>query len=87
MADDAGEFMLTTMDNPWNPWTHWDEWLAFDHSMGYDTPSLLARVSGFSFDLSDTDQDLVVQEAIDEIVKRDFLDRYRKISKNEMVKI
>lgn len=79
------EFMLTTIDNPWNPYTHWDEWYAWDQAAGYDTPGLLARLSGFSFDLSDADQELVIQQTINEIVNRNVSGMYRKISRDEMV--
>lgn len=81
------EFMLTTIDNPWNPYTHWDEWYAWDRAAGYDTPGLLARLSAFSFDLSDTDQELVIQQAIDEIVNQNVSGMYKKISKDEMANV
>ena len=65
--DDDVEHMLTTIDNPWNPWTHYDEWWQFDRQMGYDTPGFLARIANVSFDLSDADQGLAIEEAIKEI--------------------
>jgi predicted lipase len=74
------EYMLTTIDNPWNPWTNWDEWRAWDEAKGYHTLSYLARVSVFSFDLSEADQDLAVDQAIDEIVKLNLDGRYIKIT-------
>lgn len=78
------EFMLTTIDNPWNPYTHWDEWYAWDQAAGYNTPGLLARLSAYSFDLSDTDQELLIQETIDEIVNQNVSGMYIKISKDEI---
>lgn len=72
MAVDSDEqdHMLTTVDNPWNPFTHYDEWYAWDHAQGYDTPSLLARIAKVGMDLSDTDFDLAIDQAIDEIVQQ-----------------
>jgi hypothetical protein len=31
---DGSEYMLTTVDNPYDPWTQWDEWFAWDQSAG-----------------------------------------------------
>ena len=31
------EYMLTTIDNPFNPFTNFDDWYAFDTSKGYNT--------------------------------------------------
>lgn len=66
MDDDS---MLTTIDNPWNPFTNFMEWYTWDHQAGYNTPSLLARIAKISDDLSDSDYNLAIGEAIDEIVK------------------
>lgn len=71
--------MLTTVDNPFNPSTHYNDWFAFDERAGYKTTSLLARVVRTSNELSDTDQDLAIEEAIDEIVKENPLGLYRKV--------
>lgn len=68
MADDT-EYMLTTVDNPWNPFVNYDEWYQFDQSQGYDTPGLLARIANVSLDVSDADFELSIQQAMDEIVK------------------
>ncbi len=71
-------YMLTTIDNPWDPFTQYPEWYAFDQSHGYDTPGYLARVCRFSYDLSDADQDDLVEEAIDKIVRDDDFGIYKK---------
>lgn len=73
------EYMLSTIDNPFDPFTQWDEWFAFDRKLGYNTPGLLARVARTSPDLSDADQDAAIQSAIDEIVDEDVLGVYRKV--------
>lgn len=74
------EHMLTTVDNPWNPFTHWDEWYAFDEGAGYKTTAFLARVVITSDELSDADQHLAIEQAIDEIVTENVLGIYRKVS-------
>ena len=71
--------MLTTIDNPYNPVTHWDEWFAEDARLGYHTPEYLARVIITSDELSEADQDIAREEAIDEIVKLNVLGVYKKV--------
>jgi hypothetical protein len=73
------ESMLTTVDNPWNPFTHFDEWYAFDEAAGYFTSGLLARIVKSSDDLSEADQSLAIEDAIDEIVKENVLGIFRKV--------
>lgn len=76
------EYMLTTVDNPFNPFTRFREWLEYDSSMGYNTPSFLARIAKVSDDLSAPDQALAIQNAIDEIVQENVLGMWRKVSKD-----
>jgi hypothetical protein len=84
MADtiDTTEYMLTTVDNPFDPFTRFDEWLAYDTQMGYNTSGFLARIAKVSNDLSEPDQALAIQQAIDEIVTENVLGVWRKVSRN-----
>ena len=75
------EYMLTTVDNPFDPFTQWDEWFAFDTQAGYHTSSLLARITILSNELSEPDQALAIQLAIDEIVKENVSGMFKKVSK------
>ena len=77
------EHMLTTVDNPFNPFTHFDEWYAFDTANGYNTTSFLARIVVSSDELSEADQSLAIEQAIDEIVQENVLGLYRKVASNE----
>jgi hypothetical protein len=70
---------LTTVDNPFNPLTQFDEWYAFDNSKGYGTCSYLARIARTSDELSDEENSAEIERAIDEIVKYDFMNIYRKV--------
>ena len=79
------EYMLTTVDNPYDPFNQWDEWFAWDMHAGYHTPGLLARVTRTSDDLSEADQARAIQDAIDEIVRENVLGVFRKVLKGEMV--
>lgn len=60
--------MLSTIDNPYNPFTQWDEWYSFDESHGYCTSGYLARIAMTSSELSDEDNDAIIEQAMDEIV-------------------
>jgi hypothetical protein len=71
--------MLTTVDNPFDPVTEWDEWVAWDETCGYYTNDYLARVAHTSLDLPDADQELVIEQAIDEIVRENANGLYRKV--------
>lgn len=74
------QHMLTTTDNPFNPFTEYDAWENYDLSSGYYTAAYLARIASFSSELSDKDQELAIEDAINEIVSENILGIYRKIS-------
>ena len=73
--------MLTTEDNPYDPFDDYDEWYAFDERNGYGTPSYLARIVVNSYDISETDQNVAITKAIDEIVAVNLLGIYKKVSR------
>jgi hypothetical protein len=73
------EHMLTTVDNPFDPFTQFDEWYQFDEAAGYNTCAFLARIVKSSDELSDADQSLAIELAIDEIVRENVLGLYRKV--------
>lgn len=71
--------MLTTVDNPYDPFTQFDEWLQFDERSGYYSTQLLARLTLSSGDLSDADQSIAIEQAIDVIVNENVNGMYRKV--------
>lgn len=71
-------YMLTTTDNPFSPVTQYTEWLTWDMAH-HNTNALLARVTYTSPDLSELDQALAVQEAIDEIVRENVSGVHTKV--------
>lgn len=83
-SSEPTEYMLTTVDNPFDPFTRFDEWLAYDMSMGYNTASFLDRVAYVSSDLSEADQALAIQQAIDDIVQENVSGMWRKVSRNSI---
>ena len=74
------EHMLTTIDNPYDPFTQFDEWYEFDVAAGYNTTSFLARIVKTSTELSEADQSLAIEDAIDEIVRENVSGVHRKVS-------
>lgn len=83
-TDTHPEYMLTTVDNPYDPFTQWDEWYAWDLNAGYNTPGLLARVVGGMGDLPEGEQQHTIQQAIDEIVRENVLGVSRKVQRGEV---
>lgn len=75
--------MLTTVDNPYDPFTEYDKWSAFDEEHNYFTPQLLGRVVVFSDELSERDQNLAIESAIDEIVEFNVSGMHRKVAAPE----
>ena len=73
------EYMLSTSDNPFNPYTHWEQWYAFDVAAGYHTSAYLARIVVTSHELSESDQDLAITQAIDEILEFNLTGNYIKV--------
>ena len=74
---------LTTADNPWNPFTNFDQWMLFDVEKGYNSCAYLGRIAHTSDELTDEENLQEVERAIDEIIKYDFMNIYRKIYKND----
>lgn len=70
---------LTTVDNPFNPFEEFTSWLLFDKEKGYDCCELLARFALTSDQLTDEENDEEIERAIDEIIKYDVENIYKKI--------
>ena len=75
-------FMLTTLDNPFNPFTDYDKWYEFDTSNGYNTCAYLARITKSSDDISEADEALAIDAAMNEIVSLNLSGNYIKIKED-----
>ena len=75
--------MLTTYDNPFNPFEQFSSWFLFDVEKGYNTCSYLARITKLSDEMSQQEEDEEVERAIDEIIKYDFMNIYKKVRKQD----
>ena len=77
------ECMLTTIDNPFDPFEQFDSWFMFDVEKGYYSCSRLARIANFSDDMTSKEVEEENERAIDEIIKYDFLNIYKKVTRNQ----
>lgn len=71
--------MLTTIDNPYDYFTQFEQWFLFDVEKGYNTCAYLARIARTSEELSDQENNEEIERAIDEIIKNDFMNIYKKV--------
>lgn len=80
------EYMLTTLDNPWNPFVNFEEWLQTDIAKGYNTLGYVARIAKTDSDMNDELYLTKVNEAIDEIVKFNPTNLYVKVDEQTNTK-
>ena len=73
--------MLSTSDNPYNPFDNFDEWYEFDTSNGYNSCAYVDRITITSNELSEEDDALAIEQAIDEILKFNITGNYIKVSR------
>lgn len=76
---------LTTTDNPYDPFTQFDEWYQFDTTNGYNTCAYLARIAKTSDELSEEDNNLEIERAIDDIMKFDPINIYIRVKQKEEI--
>ena len=73
------ETMLTTFDNPYDPFDDFVHWFLFDVEKGYNTCGKLARIARSSEQFSTIEDKRETERAIDEIIKYDFMNIYKKV--------
>lgn len=73
--------MLTTFDNPFDPFEQFTSWLLFDNEKGYNSSGRLMRIAQISDEMSQVEIDAEIERAIDEIIKYDFTNVYKKVKK------
>lgn len=78
-------YALTTFDNPYDPFTDFSRWFLFDMEKGYDTSAYLGRIAMISDALSDEENNAEISRAIDEILKYDFREIYKKVRTTDSI--
>ena len=73
--------MLTTVDNPFDPFEEFTSWMLFDTEKGYNSSSYLMRIAKITDDLTEKEKNEEIERAIDEILRNDIFNIYKKVSK------
>ena len=73
--------MLTTVDNPYDPFEQFTLWLQFDTDKGYNSSGRLMRIAQVTEDMSQEEFDAEIERAIDELIKNDILNVFKKVVK------
>lgn len=79
------ECAITTFDNPYDPFEQFDSWYTFDVDKGYCSCAYLDRIARTSEQLSDVENNQEIERAIDEIIKYDFRNIYKKVKREVKV--
>lgn len=74
---------ITTFDNPFDPFKEFESWFMFDVEKGYNTCSYLARIADITDSMSEQEANTEVERAIDEIIRYDFMNMYKKVKKEK----
>lgn len=79
----ANNCMLTTFDNPFDPFEQFTSWFMFDVEKGYNSCAYLGRIAKTSEQFSEEENKEEIEKAIDEIIKYDFMNIYKKVTNNK----
>ena len=67
------EIKLTTIDNKYDPFTQYELWHKHDCDMGYYTDETVARIAATSTELSDSDYQDALQQAMIELMQAEMM--------------
>ena len=74
-------YMLTTFDNPYDPFEQFALWFMYDTTNGYNSCGKIARIAKVEDDFTEQETFEEIERAIDEIIKYDFMNIYKKVAK------
>lgn len=80
------QYLLTTLDNPYNPFVDFTSWYMFDCEKGHNTSSRLARIANLNSEMTQKERDEEMDRAMNLIVKFDFEDLYVKGTEEQIEK-
>lgn len=78
------EVRLTTIDNPFDVFEEFNQWFLFDIEKGYNSCSYLDRIAKTTDDMTEQEENAEIERAIDEIIKYDFMNIYKKVIKEQV---
>ena len=65
------DYMVTTIDNPWDPFSHYHEWLSYDTEHGYNTDQWIYILTRTSNDLLPDEIDEQIDAGVDRLLEID----------------
>lgn len=79
-------YMLSTSDNPYNPFNQFEEWYAYDTTHGYNTLSYLARIALTSNELTEEENQKIIDQAVDEIIDLNLTGNYVRVYDEDLIR-
>ena len=80
------EYMLSTVDNPYNPFDQFNLWLMFDKEKGYDSCERLARFVHLKEEMTQKEIEEEIDRAMNELINLDFTNTFIKVTKETVIK-
>lgn len=80
----AQNYLLTTIDNPYNPFVDWDSWFAFDEQKGYHTCQVLDKFYKTSDLIPESLDIFLYSDALDTILELFWY--YIVVTKDSVIK-
>ncbi len=74
-------YMLSTKDNPYDPFVDYDSWFAFDTNNYHNSCAFLDRIANTSSSMTEYEQQMEINRAIDEIVTLDPTDTFIRLER------
>lgn len=73
------QFMLSTIDNPFNPFEDFASWFRYDSEKNYNSSEYVARLAKYKDDMTQREIDMETERVIDEIIFYDPIGIYIKV--------
>lgn len=74
---------LSAVDNPFDYFTQFNDWNLYEKEKGSDSCETLARIAKVTDDMTQQEIDEEIERAVDEIIKYDFLNMYKKVYRSD----